>query len=325
MRGYPLGGVDELDFIARIMGAARARRGEHIQSLWSGYGELFRVVLEGAERSTVIVKSVRPPKGRRSDRSHARKLRSYDVETTFYRRYASECREHSTVPHLLGSADAPGSEARLLVLEDLDAAGFDGRVRRPSPAELELTLAWLAAFHAQFMGVAPEGIWETGTYWHLATRPDELQSMRDEALREAAPLLDGKLSAATFRTFVHGDAKLANFCFAQDRRAVAAVDFQYVGGGCGMKDVAYLLCDPWGNGSSDLERRNLDVYFAHLRRASSRRTTPLDIDAIEAEWRALYPVACADWYRFLAGWAPEHYEGDARARRRVAEVLRQLA
>ena len=40
---------------------------------------------------------------------------------------------------------------------------------------------------------------------------------------------------------MHGDAKLANFLFTSDHSQVAGVDFQYVGGGCGMKDVAYLL------------------------------------------------------------------------------------
>ena len=56
-----------------------------------------------------------------------------------------------------------------------------------------------------------------------------------------APELDRRLRAARFQTLVHGDAKPANFCFDARRGAVAAVDFQYVGGGCGMKDVAYLL------------------------------------------------------------------------------------
>jgi thiamine kinase-like enzyme len=59
-------------------------------------------------------------------------------------------------------------------------------------------------------------------------------------LKEAAPVIDEKLNTCAYKTFVHGDAKLANFCFAPDGQ-VAGVDFQYVGGGCGMKDVAYFI------------------------------------------------------------------------------------
>ena len=189
-----------------------------------------------------------------------------------------------------------------------------------------LCLGWLAAFHARFLGVAPDGLWRTGTYWHLATRLDELAAIDDDALREAAPLLDRKLRSAVFQTLVHGDAKPANFCFAPAARAVAAVDFQYVGGGCGMKDVAYLLSSP-RHGAPALEGRHLDAYFAHLRAALAQRSSPepLDVDALEAEWRALYPIACADYYRFLAGWAKEQWSRESHGQKVTREVLRTLA
>ena len=32
----------------------------------------------------------------------------------------------------------------------------------------------LAELHARFLGEAPEGLWSEGSYWHLATRLDEL-------------------------------------------------------------------------------------------------------------------------------------------------------
>ncbi|MDF2695917.1 MAG: hypothetical protein K0S65_4300, partial [Labilithrix sp.] len=186
-------------------------------------------------------------------------------------------------------------------------------------AEVDVCLAWLAAFHARFLGIRPDGLWKTGTYWHLATRQEELARIEDEILRKAAPLLDRELRSGTFQTIVHGDAKLANFCFARGSRSVAAVDFQYVGGGCGMKDVAYLLCGHFGDRT--LEQRHLDGYFQKLRIALARRAEPVDVDALETEWRALYPIACADFYRFMAGWAKDHWRRDAYGQALVRDVL----
>lgn len=315
----------DLQWIAEATGPRDVRRGERIQSLWSGYGELFRVHLDGATATTAIVKWVKPPartRGAKPDVSHARKCRSYDVETAWYRTFASRCEHECRVPSLIGARVVDGQW--ILALEDLDAAGFPERRRGATPSELDACLAWLAAFHARFLGVAPAGLWKDGTYWHLATRPDELAATDDGALREAAPVLDRKLRTCAFATIVHGDAKLANFCFARGGGAVAAVDFQYVGGGCGMKDVAYLLCGHFGDEAR--ERRHLDFYFQKLRAAVARRHgDAVDVEALEAEWRALYPIACADFYRFLAGWAKSQWRSDGYGQRLVRTVLRTLA
>jgi hypothetical protein len=292
----------ELQWVAKATGAHSVRKGERVQSLWSGYGEIVRVRLAGTDRTTAIVKSVKPParvRGKRDDASHARKCRSYDVEMAWYRNFAARCDDACRVPSFIDGQVAGGEW--LFVLEDLDDAGFPERRRRANGAELDVCLAWLAAFHARFLGVAPQGLWKTGTYWHLATRPDELAAIDDPEVRAAAPLLDRQLRAAAFQTLVHGDAKLANFCFAPGGRAVAAVDFQYVGGGCGMKDVAYLLA---GESSSvAVEQRHLDTYFKHFREDVARLHPSVDGAALESEWRALYPIAGADFRRFMAGWA----------------------
>ena len=66
------------------------------------------------------------------------------------------------------------------------------------------------------MNITQADLWETGTYWHLETRPDELVKLQDKKLKEFAPLIDSKLSSAKYQTLVHGDAKLANFCFSDD-------------------------------------------------------------------------------------------------------------
>lgn len=292
-----------------------------MQSLWGGYGELVRVELTGWQAPSVIVKCVEPPAhaARQGGVSHARKLRSYDVELAFYRAFAPRTDASCRVARAI---HAERTRARWrLVLEDLDAAGFSERRRVASPHELELCLRWLAAFHARFLQTEPKGLWKTGTYWHLATRREELERTRDAELRAAAPILDRKLSEARFATLVHGDAKLANFCFSSDAPAVAAVDFQYVGGGVGVKDVAYLLSDGAPH-SERAEQQLLDCYFSNLRQALAE--TPVDADALEREWRELYPIACADFYRFLAGWAPAELTSDARARQLIARVLAKL-
>jgi hypothetical protein len=309
----------DLDWIAAITGARRARRGARLQFLWGGYGEIVRVELEGAEAKSVIVKSVTPPARPRDDVSDARKRRSYEVESLFYESFASRCGEACRVPWLLGHREGDDGGGRLLVLEDLDVAGFGGRHHEVSGAALDRCLAWLAAFHATFLGVAPAGLWETGTYWHLATREGELARVEDPAIVAVAPVLDDKLAACAHRTLVHGDAKVANFCFARRDSAVAAVDFQYVGGGSGIKDVAYLVS---GEADEADEARALDAYFGHLRRELAARGR--DAAPVEAEWRALYPIACADFYRFLAGWAPSHYARDPRAQHVMRTVSATL-
>ncbi|MCA9546454.1 MAG: phosphotransferase, partial [Myxococcales bacterium] len=277
-----------LTWVATTCGAHSATAGERIQSLWSGYGEIRRVRLHGAAATvgsavdTVVVKWVRPPAGAAhprgwgSDRSHQRKLRSYAVEHRFYEYFAAQTHAACRVPACLGVAERDHGQA--FILEDLDAAGFARRFE-DRPRQLAAAVAWLAHFHATFLGTAPTGLWPEGAYWHLATRPDELAATSDPRLKHAAAALDARLTGARFRTLIHGDAKVDNFCFTADHRA-AAVDFQYVGGGCGVKDLAYLL------GSALTEPELLaqadglvDAYFAELRPALP---AAIDADALEA-------------------------------------------
>jgi hypothetical protein len=278
-----------LDRVAAITGARSARRVERVQSLWGGYGEIVRVALEGGIAPTAIVKHVQPPASKRDTISDARKRRSYEVEARFYRDLAPRCDDRCRVARLYGSQVAAGEW--LLVLEDLDAAGFVDRHDTAHGAGLEACLGWLAAFHARFLDEHPEGLWPTGTYWHLATRRDELAAITDRHLRSHAEAWDARLAAARFQTVLHGDPKEANFCFGP--AGVAAVDFQYAGRGCAMRDVAYLL-----HGRRD--RGELEIYFRHLRAELAGR----DGADVEAEWRGLYDIARFDFERFLAGWRP---------------------
>nr|WP_269523792.1 phosphotransferase [Coraliomargarita parva] len=302
-----------------------------IQSLWSGYGAILRYGLEGATQTSVIVKHVSPPestahpRGWNTDISHQRKLHSYEVETVWYRDYANCCGETCRVPHCLAVV-RKGDEV-VIVLEDLDAAGYPVRKSRVSDFELEACLSWLAYFHASFLGKVPTGLWPSGTYWHLETRPDELKVLagEDPLLCRAAGAIDSKLKASPYQTLVHGDAKLANFCFSEDGSSVAAVDFQYVGGGCGMKDVAYFIGSCLSEDEcADAEEALLDFYFVKLREALAISGKCVDTDALEADWRALYPVAWTDFHRFLKGWSPGHWKIHSYSERLARSVLTTL-
>jgi hypothetical protein len=302
---------------------------EVVQTLWSGYGQLVRCRLQGGLQSSVIVKHVRwptkkdHPRGWHSDLSHQRKVRSYEVETSWYQHHSAQCGLECRVPKCLAVRNL-GDEI-FIVLEDLDLAGFASRRNRVSHRELKACLSWLANFHATFMGQSPEGLWEVGTYWHLATRPDELAVLDDGPLKRGALEIDRKLSASAFLTVVHGDAKLANFCFSDDGGRVAAVDFQYVGGGCGMKDVAYFISSCLDEDQSEnKEGELLDFYFSSLETALAAANKELDFAALSKDWRELYPVAWTDFYRFLQGWSPGHWKIHRYSERLAREVLAAL-
>ncbi|MGH1492917.1 MAG: phosphotransferase [Acidimicrobiales bacterium] len=327
-------GPDDMDadLEAVVLRAASARAvvgTQIVQSLWSGYGQIVRCRLEGGRQPSVIVKHVRwpdqrdHPYGWTSDLSHERKLQSYRIETMWYERYAQHCSDACRVPRRL--ALETRADEVIMVMEDLDASGFAGRRQQLSQVELDACLSWLANFHATFMGERPEGLWAIGTYWHLATRPDELDALEDGPLKAAAATIDHRLTNSRFQTFVHGDAKLANFCFGADGRQVAAVDFQYVGGGCGMKDVAYFISSCLDEDDSErLGPGLLDRYFELLGEALKRSGKMLDFAALEDDWRALYPVAWTDFYRFLQGWSPGHWKLHRYSERLAREVLESL-
>ncbi len=314
----------DLSWIATALGARGAKHAKRIQSLWSGYGELFRIELDGGPHRTAIVKWARPPSGTvvgAADASTTRKLRSFENEGAFYRTLAPRCDETCRVAALLASRANTADREWVLVLEDLDATGYPARAHESNSGQLDGVLAWLASFHARFLGER-DPQFGAGTYWHLETRRNELPAILDAELRTAAPTLARRLSGAQYQTTIHGDAKDANFCFARDGKDLAAVDFQYTGRGCGVMDVAYLLYGRGDEPADGLDRPHLDAYFRHLRAALALRTDAVDVDAVEAEWRELYPVARLDFCRFLAGWRPSLWQADARGQRFVRASLR---
>jgi Ecdysteroid kinase-like family len=302
---------------------------EHIQDLWSGYGVIMRYGLKDCAIESVIVKHVQFPKDKKqshrnnSDLSHKRKLRSYKVETAWYSNWSNLCDDTCHVPECL--AFESHENEIFIVLEDLISSGYSKKKSSVSIDEIMTCLNWLANFHATFMEKIPEGLWKVGTYWHLDTRPDELKTLDDLPLKKGAGKIDKMLRNSPFQTFVHGDAKLANFCFSESADKVAAVDFQYVGGGCGMKDVAYFIgsCLP-EHELDQWEKELLDQYFYTLSKAVKEKSPDIDVNKLVSDWRSLYHIAWTDFHRFIKGWCRENWKKTSYSERISRNVLEKL-
>ena len=313
-------------FVRQKMGATAITGREEIQELWNGYGSCFRLFLSGSKVASVVVKHIsleargQHPRGWAGGRSHERKLKSYQVETAWYDEYGAQCDDSCRIPHCYG-VQKKGTET-VIILEDLVVAGFPKVVRSVSWNKAQACVDWLACFHSTFMGQKPKNLWKNGTYWHLKTRPDEWAVLDDKALKAAAPLIDEKLSKSGFQTFVHGDAKLANFCFSHDFLKVAAVDFQYVGGGCGMKDLAYFVGSCLDETQcQQRESEILDYYFSRLILHLDAKENGISGKAVEDDWRPLYWFAWADFQRFVRGWSPGHWKINNYSNHIIAKVL----
>jgi hypothetical protein len=289
--------------------AGEILRVQVLQELWGGYGQLMRLSLRGGPRTSVILKRVLAPSSQQGSASDRRKRRSYEIEQAWYEGPAARCEQVCRVATCLGSHGPSGGstevslgDSRLLLLEDLELEGYHP-ARPPQSHQIGQGLRWLAQLHARFLGPSPPGLWPRGSYWHLQTRREEWERMPEGPLKEAAPQLDRLLAEARFQTVLHGDAKPANFCWSPEKGA-AAVDFQYVGGGCGIRDVAYFLdcCLDEHRCQSEAEPW-LAHYFSCLNEALAQQGQESQAAELEAEWRALYPVAWSDYQRFYQGWS----------------------
>jgi hypothetical protein len=283
---------------------------ETIQTLWSGYGELVRLKFE---LKNVIVKHIKLPKpelhprGWNTDFSHQRKLHSYEVEVNWYENFSKNVDERCRIPQ--GLKTFKTENEYLIVMEDLADIELTDTTLDANESHLKVCLSWLANFHAKYLNVKNELLWKTGTYWHLETRPDEFERLEDCELKQYANTIDEILKNTKYQTIVHGDAKLANFCFNRIVTKCAAVDFQYVGHGCGMKDLAYFMSsavEP--EDCEDLEEFIKDIYFDELHKAIEIYHPDIDPQDVEDEWRMLFCLSWADFKRFLKGWSPEHFK-----------------
>lgn len=315
-------------YLLSVTNSSDCEEVEVIQSLWSGYGKIARIKLTGSLYESVIIKHIslvqsnKHPKGWNTNFSHNRKIKSYKVETNWYNKWNMLCPSESKTPNCLGLFTK--AEEQWIILEDLDNV-YPLRKQELRLSEVKVCLKWLANFHGRFLSELPIGLWEIGTYWHLQTRPEELEKVEDKELKAKASRIDEMLNNCKYQTIVHGDAKVANFCFSMDGQQVAAVDFQYVGGGCGIKDVAYLLGSCLsGEACEQYQDELLAFYFNALGNTFDSNKFNFSFKAVEEEWRDLYPIASADFTRFLLGWMPSHHKVNNYSLKILETVLIKL-
>ena len=296
--------------IAEELNLGELKSQEIIQNLWSNYGELVRLRFHN---KSIIVKHIKlpknsaHPKGWNTKLSHQRKLHSYEVEVNWYEKFSKNIDARCPIPK--GLMTYKSENEYLIVMEDLASSGFDCIVKEASENHIKSSLRWLANFHARYMNTHNPSLWKTGTYWHLDTRPDELEALEDKELKKYAFELDSILKNAKYQTLVHGDAKLANFCFNNSGTLASAVDFQYVGQGCAMKDVILFISSAIK--PEDLENMQdwcLDTYFKELDEALKYYQCDINSAEVESEYRELFCIAWADFQRFLKGWSPNHFK-----------------
>lgn len=173
------------------------------------------------------------------------------------------------------------------------------------------------------------GVWLNGGYTYLATRRkeyDELKMDEDSEWSSAlcepvgsggasvAELAAGLLSSSAargYQTLIHGDVKSENLFTTIKGDAVAFFDFQYVGLGFGVCDLAKLFTcsvplsmlvddDEALPTASTLEMQQgeetlLRKYHDQLQRTSGKR---YDWSLFLRHWE----TALVDWLRFQASW-----------------------
>jgi thiamine kinase-like enzyme len=176
-----------------------------------------------------------------------------------------------------------------------------------------------------------KSIWLNGGYTYLATRLSEYhnltrdsssewsealtqpinndsQSLAESVATFLAPSRSSKTPIEPYQTLIHGDVKSENLFTTSAGDAVAFYDFQYVGLGLGVCDLAkFFTCSvplnmlvPSGDvphmlAMEEGEKRLLDRYWENLKVVGGR----------EYEWETFvrhWEIALVDWLRFQASW-----------------------
>ncbi|KAL6913710.1 hypothetical protein FSST1_011470 [Fusarium sambucinum] len=221
------------------------------------------------------------------------------------------------------------------------------------PRQVQSALEWLARFHSSSWKSLPPNLddyllppmdefkrretqtggtklWLNGGYTYLATRRSEYNSLAVDTYSEwseafCTPLQGSDKSMAElvaefltpsgrpFETLIHGDVKSENLFTTESGEKVCFFDFQYVGLGLGVCDLAKLFTcsvplDMLTDKPSIPHEMAMDhgeeaLLYLYNETLLGRR--PADKDPFDYEWDTFvrhWECALVDWCRFQASW-----------------------
>ncbi|CAI7617103.1 unnamed protein product [Penicillium crustosum] len=294
----------------------------------------------------LILKLISPPQksGSTADEGHLRKMLSYEVEQYFYSEVVPQLGDDIAIAKCVastrdmddaeGSSELKGLMATIMVRAALDwLAGFHSRSRGLVSASLDEYVQPPLEESSRRQSAGKDvgnGLWLNGGYTYLATRGKEYASLARDTDSEWSDVLCGvsggsSLSVAemvalfltpcgrAIESYIHGDVKSENLFTTTNGDKVAFFDFQYVGLGLGVCDLAklftcsvplHMLVD--GNGSfseqlsmCDGERGLLERYrMSLLQDEESEESELYEWEAFKRHWE----TALVDWCRFQASW-----------------------
>jgi hypothetical protein len=194
-----------------------------------------------------------------------------------------------------------------LVLPPLEEVQADGQDASEKTVWLNGGYTYLATRRKEYEGLVMDKESEWNMVLTSRTR-DEAQSIAERVAAFLAPAVSMPTQIERYQTLIHGDVKSENLFTSKSGEEVAFYDFQYVGLGLGVCDLAKLFtCSipldmlvanrniPHELPMQDGERTLLERYWKKLKEAGMQ----------EYEWKIFeihWEIALVDWLRFQASW-----------------------
>ncbi len=259
----------------------------------------FRLTLDWNSHdgpATIVAKC---PSTNEDSRRIARTVHNYTLEISWYRDLADEIPVNC--PPCYHAEIAENEEDFALLLADMTPADQGDQLVGASLAQIEAAIGEAAKLHAplwnnprlqdypwlgygkgnkELVRALLPGLYQGFRARYLGRLSGDILKMGDAYVARLDSYLDHEPSALTI---THGDFRVDNLLFNPDTGAVTVVDWQTVGLGVGVGDIAYLIgtsmADPDQRAAG--ERRLVERYVALLNDAGA----PADPETCWQEYR----------------------------------------